>query len=68
MTTTLNARRVEPAWKDVDRYIESTLVHSDDALDAALARSAAAGLRVSATAIQTVGVKGYDGFAMMVVN
>jgi predicted O-methyltransferase YrrM len=44
MTTTATEKRVETAWKDVDRYIESTLVHSDDALDAALARSAAAGL------------------------
>ena len=31
-------------------------------------RVAAAGGRVSATAIQTVGSKGYDGFAMIVVN
>ena len=32
------------------------------------ARVAAAGERVSATAIQTVGSKGYDGFALIVVN
>ena len=32
------------------------------------ARVAAAGGRVSATAIQTVGSKGYDGFALIVVN
>ena len=31
-------------------------------------RVAAAGERVSATAIQTVGSKGYDGFALIVVN
>jgi hypothetical protein len=61
-------------WAAVDRYITDLLVPSDPALTAALETSAAAGLppwavspRVAATAIQTVGSKGYDGFALALV-
>ena len=34
----------DPRWTDVDRYVEATLLGRDDALDAALADAAAAGL------------------------
>jgi len=70
-------------WTEVDRYLEGLLVPRDPVLDAALAdpRSAdpsvrgvrrflelvAAEPRLSATAIQTVGVKGHDGLALALV-
>jgi hypothetical protein len=70
-------------WSAVDRYITDLLLPPDPSLDAALEASAAAGLpahrvspaqllaadpRVSATAIQTVGPKSHDGFAIGLVT
>ena len=46
-------------WAAVDRYITDTLLSPDPVL--------VAEQRVSATAIQTVGSKGYDGFTLAVV-
>jgi ABC-type xylose transport system substrate-binding protein len=51
-------------WTAVDRYIDDSLLGADETLDAVLQACAAA----AATAIQTVGNKGYDGFAAMVVT
>jgi|CZKI01.1.fsa_nt_gi hypothetical protein len=72
----------ETTWTAADRYITDQLGQSDGALHAALADSADPGVRdmcrfmemiaaeprVSATAIQTVGSKGYDGFAVVLVT
>ena len=73
----------EDRWAEVDQYISGQFSNSDDALesvadatseDAAVQAvrrfyAAVAGeLRVTATAIQTVGVKGYDGFAVILVT
>ena len=44
---------MEPTWTEVDQYLVERLIHSDDALDAALADSAAQGLpAISVTATQ----------------
>ena len=51
-------------WTSLDRYIADRLLAPDPALDAAQA----AETRVSATTIQTVGSKGYDGFTLARVN
>ena len=52
-------------WTEVDRYITDLFAPPDPALDAALR---AAEPRVIATAIQTVGSKGYDGLAIAIVT
>ncbi len=51
----ITTRRAE----QVDQYVTRLFVPDDDALSAAP--------RVSATVIQTVGQKGYDGFALALV-
>ena len=50
-------------WRAVDDFITGMLVGPDPALDAALAAEP----RLSATELQTVGSKGYDGFALALV-
>lgn len=73
----------ETQWTDVDRYISDLLVDnvvrggavanaaSDDASVQGVRRfneMLAQESRVSATTIQTVGSKGYDGFAFVLVT
>lgn len=52
-------------WTAVDDYLSEHLVGPDAVLEAALAGAAAG---VTATAVQTVGSKGYDGFAIALVE
>jgi hypothetical protein len=50
-------------WTAVDRYLTDLFVASDPALAALAAHP-----RLTATAIQTVGSKGYDGLAIALVT
>lgn len=63
-------------WDAVDSDIAGRVLGSDEALDATSAASGAANLpaiavsplRLEATAIQTIGSKGYDGFVYALVG
>jgi hypothetical protein len=54
----------DPRWTQVDDYVAGKLLKPDPALDAALAKDD----RITATAMQTVGAKKWDGFVMAVVK
>ena len=64
----------QDAWTEVDRYLVDTLLAPDAALDAnaegvrRMYELIAAEPRVTATAVQTVGSKGWDGFCLIRVN
>lgn len=72
--------RVSDLWAAVDEYLAGLLAPDDPALTGALERSPGAGLpgrflelvgeepRLVATALQTVGSKGSDGFALALVT
>lgn len=58
-------------WTAVDDYFASCYVGADDAAQHALQHAlqhVAAEPRVSATGLQTVGVKGYDWLAILLVQ
>ena len=57
-------------WTEVDAYIAQRLVHDDPSMEGVRAffDALAAEPGVRATAIQTVGSKGYDGFALVLVG